>query len=281
MGLFEKGYSYQRLNEMVDKAIDGTFQESDYTESELSKLEVKWMRFLTESSLSRQKIRQDREQMKALVSDISHQTRTPLANLKLYGELLMERDLDEESRQLAENISRQSARLEFLIQALVKISRLETGTIQVEPKPGLLEPLLKELETMAAQKAKASQITLQFPANCRARACYDGKWTTEGIYNILDNAIKYSPAGSQITLTVEEYEMFTCIAVTDQGIGISEQELGQIFTRFYRSPRVHHQEGIGLGLYLARELISASGGYIKVKSREGQGSTFAVYLPRE
>ncbi|MBR1736478.1 MAG: sensor histidine kinase, partial [Firmicutes bacterium] len=116
-----------RLDKMLEDGINGTFSESDYDETKLSQLESKWLRYLTSSKLSYQKTTQEREKLKELVSDISHQTKTPIANILLYAELLQEQNLDRQSRQLVDEIRKQSEKLEFLIQSLVKISRLETG----------------------------------------------------------------------------------------------------------------------------------------------------------
>ncbi|MDD2979412.1 MAG: HAMP domain-containing sensor histidine kinase [Hespellia sp.] len=277
----DRKYSYERLNRMIDDAMTGEFKEGDYTEEELSKLEVKWMRFLKASSLSRENIEKDKRVMQELVSDISHQTKTPLANMKLYSELLMEQELDRESSMLAERIYEQSNRLEFLIQSLVKMSRLETGTIQVETTSAPVKALLHDVLLLAESKAahRKTGIVIEYDGEDCAR--YDKKWTVEAIYNILDNAVKYSPENSQITIWVTVYEMFVRVSVMDQGIGISEAEMAQIFTRFYRSPRVQQAEGVGVGLYLSREIISKGGGYIKVDSTEGVGSIFHVYLARK
>ncbi|CAM5646827.1 Adaptive-response sensory-kinase SasA [Lysinibacillus sphaericus] len=110
-------------------------------------------------------------------------------------------------------------------------------------------------------------------------AVFDPKWTVEALYNIVDNAIKYTPSGGSVQLSVTPYQLFCRIDVADTGLGISEDETAKIFSRFYRSQEVTDKEGVGLGLYLAREIITAQGGYIKVKSRLGVGSVFSVFLP--
>ena len=127
-------YTYARLNQMIDEAMTGTFEEQSYDETELSKLEVKWKRFLTSSKLSNQKLEEERANIKEIVSDISHQTKTPLSNILLYSQLLEEQNIDENSKKLVSEIIKQSEKLEFLIQSLVKTSRLETGTFQLNPK---------------------------------------------------------------------------------------------------------------------------------------------------
>lgn len=264
---------------MLDDAIDGNFCEQDYDESELSKLEVKWKRYLTSSKLSAKKIEDERTAIKELVTDISHQTKTPLANILLYAQLLEERSLDEQTMKMVEEIHRQSEKLDFLIQSLVKTSRLESGTFQLYPEKQDVEPLIKEVIELAAAKAGKKGITIKNEA-ASAGAVFDPKWTKEALFNIVDNAIKYSPEASQISITVLVYEMFLCIQVRDHGIGIEEEEIPRIFGRFYRGKNVRTDEGVGIGLYLARQIIESQNGYIKVTSNPGSGSKFQIFLPK-
>ena len=112
-------------------------------------------------------------------------------------------------------------------------------------------------------------------------AFFDFKWTLEALANIVENAIKYTPPGGLVTVSTREYEMFVCIDITDNGIGMSEEETAKIFTRFYRSPHVYEEKGVGIGLYLAREIVSKEGGYIKVSSELSKGSVFSVFLPKQ
>lgn len=274
-------YTYARLNQMIDEAMAGTFEEQNYDETELSKLESKWKRFLTSSKLSNQKIEEERANIKEIVSDISHQTKTPLSNILLYSQLLEEQNLDDGSRKLVSEIIKQSEKLDFLIQSLVKTSRLETGTLQLTPTPQEVAELLEEIKMQAEQKAEKKNIQIiieEFPAS--VEAVYDKKWTAEALYNILDNAVKYSGAGSNIYIQVKEYELFVCIKISDCGMGIAEEEIPLIFQRFYRGKQVKEEEGVGIGLYLTRQIIEGQKGYIKVGSKPGQGSDFSVYLPK-
>ena len=249
------------IDKMLDSAIDGTFRENDFSETQLSKLESKMRRYLSAGKTARGKIEDERNSVKSLVSDISHQTKTPLANISLYTELLSEKPLDTESQKLLKNIKNQADKLNFLIQSLVKISRLESGIITAEPK---------ENKGVALTFADIPDITTVF----------DLKWTAEAISNIIDNAIKYTPVGGAVAVSAAEYEMFAKIDISDTGIGMTEEETAKVFTRFYRSPRVHDDRGVGIGLYLAREILSRQGGYIKVESEIGHGSTFSVFLPK-
>lgn len=274
------GKTLRRLDEMLEAAINGTFEENRFDETQLSRLESRWKQYLTMSERSLKQTRQERENMKKLVSDISHQTRTSLSNILLYTELLEDQTENEDSKKLARQILSQTKKLEFLIQALVKMSRLETDILEVTPVQQPIRLLVERAveEMIPRAEEKQIQIVCSLPEN--AQAVYDLKWTAEALGNILDNAVKYSPAGSQITVEGREFEIYACITVTDQGIGIQESEKAQIFGRFYRSAQVQQEDGIGIGLYLAREILRRENGYIKVCAREGAGSSFSVYLKR-
>ena len=274
--------TFNRLNQMLDDAINGQFEEGTYDETELSKLEVKWKRFLMASKLSNEKIEEERKNIKELVSDISHQTKTPLANIMLYSQLLQEQNLGEESQKLVTEILQQSQKLEFLIQSLVKTSRLEAGTFQLTPTVQSVSTMVKEVIAQGKQKAANKEIEVLYEGDEKiVNALYDRKWTGEALYNILDNGIKYSPKGSRINIRIKEYEMFVCIEIQDEGTGLTEDEIPMVFQRFYRGENVRDEEGVGLGLYLARQIVEEQGGYIKVSSKNGEGSVFGIYLPKE
>lgn len=282
MRLHMPGYTYRVLSEMVDAAISGTFVEGDYDETELSCLEAKWKQYLTGSVQAREQIEKEREVLRGLIADISHQTRTPLSNIKLYTELLREEDLPEHARVLAESLWGQAERLEFLIQSLITMSRLETGIIQVHPQKNPVLPMLEYVTEQMQEKAlkKRTEIRLENRAGLSIKACFDPKWTSEALCNVVDNGIKYSPERSVLRIRAEEYEMFVRISVEDQGIGIQEQEQAQIFHRFYRSPRVQGEDGLGLGLYLTREILTQEGGFIKAAAGREGGSIFQIYLSK-
>ena len=269
---------YNLLNKMLDDAISGEFEEKNFDESELSKLQSKLMRYLTTSSISEKKLREEKENIEELITNISHQTKTPLTNIMMYSELLGEK-ADGELKEYAEEIHSQSRKLEDLITALVKMSRLETGIFRLQPETNSLMTVLKRAYDQALPKAKLKNIELILSEGTDAKANIDLKWTTEAVFNIIDNAIKYSGEGTSIKLKINTFEMFSSISVEDHGIGIGEEEIPKLFARFYRSRQVSDNEGIGVGLYLARQLTEEQGGYIKVKSAPGKGSTFELFFP--
>lgn len=281
------GRALDRLNQMLDEAISGTFEERNYDETRLSRLESRWKHYLGTSVLTEENLRQEKEKIKGLVSDISHQTRTPMTNLKMYAALLEENlkaetrmDSREESLEMIGEIIRQTEKMEFLIQSLSKMSRLEADLVEVRPKFRELSGLLEEAAAGVRQRAMKKQIDIRNTYTGNGEACYDLKWTKEALENILDNAVKYSPRKSEIILSVTEYEMYAAVSVKDFGRGIREEDMPKIFGRFYRAEEVQQEEGVGIGLYLAREILKKENGYIKVKSVPGEGSEFILYLPR-
>ena len=267
------------LDRMLDDAIRGDFQESLYDESRLSALETRMAHYLSSNTVSARNLAAEKDAIKTLIGDISHQTKTPIANLLLYAQLLEEQDLPPESRAYVSALEGQAEKLRFLIDALVKTSRLESGVLAMTPRRHGLQQMLEDAAAQAAPRAEAKGIALTVePTDLSAR--FDPKWTTEALYNLVDNAVKYTPTGGSVTLRAEGYELFCRIDVTDTGPGIPEAEQAKIFQRFYRSPSVSGEEGVGIGLYLARQIAAGQGGYLKVTSRPGEGSTFSLFLPR-
>lgn len=268
----------EAIEKMLDAAIAGSFSESTFDESKLSALETKFAHYLSAAEISSQNVAQEKDRIKSLIADISHQTKTPIANLLLYIELLMEEDLPASAKANVDALYNQSKKLRFLIDALVKLSQLENGIISLSPQHTALQPLLQGIAEQYAVKAAEKGLSLHLH-DTDISATFDAKWTTEALANIVDNAIKYTEQG-EVTISAVSYEMFTKIDISDTGIGISESEQPKIFARFYRSKNVQKQEGVGIGLYLARQIISGEGGYIKVTSVPEKGSTFSIFLPK-
>lgn len=269
-----------RLNRMLDDAFQGDFMDEHFTESRLSALETKLATHLSAAVLSKRNIQAERDRIQALLSDISHQTRTPVANLLLYAQLLQELDLPPAAREQAGAMERQALRLRDLMDALVKTSRLEAGILTLRPVSGPLWQVIQEAVEQASPKAAEKGVRLT-ARPVEAAALLDPKWTVEALYNLLDNAVKYTPPGGQVAVEVRTSPMFVRVDVADNGPGIPEEEHAQIFRRFYRSPAAAGEEGVGIGLYLTRQIVSLQGGYVKVFSKPGQGARFSVYLPVE
>ncbi len=276
-----------RLDHMLDDAIAGNFQESDYDESQLSKVESKWKHYLGVSVLTKENMEKEKENVKSLVSDISHQTKTPMANIQLYASLLKEKlEAGEDSEEKQQNlkllneITRQTEKLSFLIQSLTKMSRLESNIVEVKPQQQKISLLLEAAIEDAGAKAGQKGIEIINEYEGCGYADYDMKWTKEALGNVLDNAVKYSYPGGKVRISAMEYELYTAVSVKDDGIGIKEEDTAKIFGRFYRAKEVQQEDGVGIGLYLTREILRKENGYIKVKSSPGKGTEFVLFLQR-
>ncbi len=175
-----------------------------------------------------------------MIADISHQTKTPIANLLLYSELLMEETLPVSAKANMEALYNQSEKLRFLIDSLVKLSRLENGIISLSPQRSALQPLASRYCRTICRKVSEKGLSLQLQ-DTDAFAVFDFKWTAEALANIVDNAIKYTEHGT-IRISAVSYEMFARIDISDTGSGISESEQAKIFARFYRSNSVRKQK---------------------------------------
>ena len=230
---------------------------------------------------NRRKVDEERRELQTLVSDISHQVKTPVSNLKMVTDTLLTKPVTEQERQeFLQGIRSQTDKLEFLVQSMGKASRLETGAVTLEKKDAPLLDTLAQAMSGIVYGAEQKGISVEVQCPDDLRVSHDSKWTAEALFNLLDNAVKYTPTGGKISVSVEQWEMYVKLDVTDTGRGIPESRQAAIFRRFYREEEVHDQPGVGIGLYLAREIISQQGGYIKVASEVGRGSTFSVFLPK-
>lgn len=279
-----------RIQKMLDDAIEGAFEDKHLDESKISAIENSMWRYLCDNHMAYQKISAEKEQIQELISDISHQTVIPISNIMLYSQLIEENlssqilsnrpETVEETVEELAAIREQTEKLDFLVESLVKLSRLEIGIINVTVKKQSIAPMLRAVQNQFEPKAERKRIRFQVE-NTDKIAVFDLKWTIEAVANIVDNAIKYTPLGGEVAISVTSYSFFVRIDVKDNGIGISETEQANIFTRFYRSLDVNQEPGIGIGLYLAREVIKVQNGYIKVNSKVREGSVFSLFLPKE
>ena len=270
----------KRLDQMLTAAMNDSFTETDFDESRLSALENRLARYLAASSLSARQVQGQKDQISTWISDISHQTKTPVANVLLYTQLLAEQPLTPQGKDCVHAIATQAEKLQALIQVLVKTSRLENGILVLHPQMGEIAPVVQRAVAQYAPRAAEKGLTLTAEA-VEGTAVFDPKWTEEALCNLLDNAVKYTPPGGAVRVEVRSYELFAAVCVIDTGPGIPESEQAQIFERFHRAPEAYQQAGVGIGLYLTRQIAASQGGYVRVNSAPGKGSTFSLYLPRE
>ena len=282
-GVFWYSFFYQkekkllnRLQQMLDCAIDGELERTEVSEEKYSALENSMKQYIDSSFLAGKNQQEQKEVIQKLISDIAHQTLTPISNLKIYGEILSE--VSNENQEERATILEQTEKLDFLIQSLVKLSRMESGIIAVHSEDTTIKQMLESIQQQFNVKVREKNITLSLCDTDLHVGC-DPKWTVEALGNIVDNAIKYTACGGNVQVKAKQNSFFVKIDIIDDGIGIEKEEIPKIFGRFYRSLSVADQPGVGIGLFLAREIIQAQNGYIKVTSEREKGSTFSVFLP--
>ena len=261
------------LSDYIDKALDGNLEITEFDEKELSKIKSKLIKFLYASQVKEAKINTEKSKTKDLIADISHQTKTPITNLSLYISLLEEDPKDE----YLEIIKYELNKLEFLIQNLVKSSRLESDIISLQKHQAnlkdIVEDALREFKVILSEKDISINLKdedLIFNL--------DERWLKEAIHNLVDNAIKYSPNGSIINISVYKSYLNYNLDIENECKDLSEETLPKIFERFYRGKNSVSKDGLGLGLFIAREIIEKHGGNIRASLDENR-IKFSVDFP--
>lgn len=215
-----------------------------------------------------------------LISDISHQVKTPVAGIKMYAEMLERRLENGEELDYLKVIEEQTNKLDFLMQSLIKMSRLETNIISLKMRDcNLLDILASALGSVIPQ-AEKKKIYIETECAPELVVKADYKWTVEAVFNILDNAVKYTEPGGHVKIIAESLESYVSLEIIDNGIGMDTDEIPLVFKRFYRAEAVREEEGLGLGLALARQIITTEKGTLSVTSELRKGTAFRVMLPR-
>lgn len=268
---------FQRAD--MDVGIPGEICGLDVSETRESRVISQLRRILNSMRYKERQAQEEKDRAMELISDLSHQFKTPLANIVMDMELLQDTGLDEDRRQeFLTHAKNQADKLQWLMADLLKASRLENGIICFEAaNTGIKKTIAKAVGSVYAQ-ASAKNIELAVEEFQDCAVYHNSKWTAEAMTNILENAVKYAPENSNIRITLTRLDLYTKITITDEGIGIPESEYNSIFKRFYRGKAVEHQEGSGLGLYLAQLILQCEKGYITVSSKVGEGSSFSMFL---
>lgn len=229
----------------------------------------------------------EREETKALVTDISHQLKTPVAALRTSFEILQSGGLSEaEYQEFLERCSIQVLRLEELVAALVNISRMETGMIAIKKvERNLFDTILLAVNRIYP-KSEEKGISIELEAEEKLRqvkVLHDPKWLCEAFLNVLENAVKYSAGQTKITIRMIRMNVYLRVEIEDEGIGIPRKDWNRIFQRFYRggAREVQEASGSGVGLYLAREIVTRHEGTLVVSAprHQKQGSCFVFQIP--
>ncbi len=253
---------------------------SEYTDDLISKIDHQTFRVQTMTEQYEETLKNDREEIKNLIAQIAHQLRTPLTNMGAYLEFL-EEDLEEEERRTYTQAVKSSwEKIYFLTESFIKMSRLQGKVIQIQKEQADISSTLTRAVGQIQKKAEEKQIKVKLEGGKEINYAHDENWICEAVFNLLDNAVKYSKKGTTVRAGAEKNEMFLRIWVCDEGIGISPGEENKVFQRFYRGDNAAGVEGFGLGLFLTREIVLKHGGFMRIK-REKTGTTVEIYLPRE
>ncbi len=245
---------------------------SDYLADEsLTPTERRLITRLRELETREAQVQRGYANLSSLVADIAHQSKTPLSSILLYAELNSGTD----------TLRIQTEKLKFLIESLTKLAKCEGGLIaeNLSPKQNSVRDLIRTVVETHFSAADGKNIDLRCDVPEELTAVFDLRWTGEAVGNILDNAVKYSPADSTVRISACAYDLFVRIDVADEGSGIPEEDLCNLWKRFYRGKNAENHAGIGIGLYLTESILNTEGGRCSVKS-SGEGSTFSVFLPK-
>lgn len=271
----------EELKETLDGLMNGKRPQQNrlYEDTLNTKVEEKLLWCYDLLNQEREQSRQDRQLLQEILSDISHQVKTPVANVKMFTGILKQHELtDEKRKEFLTLMEGQINKLDFLMQSLIKMSRLETGTFTLHEEESSLYDTIAQAVGGVWAKAEEKNITLDVECESSITVKHDSRWTAEAIMNLLDNGVKYTPSGGRVSVRVRPWQFYTRIDVADTGMGIPEEHYHDVFKRFYRGREAASQEGVGLGLYLAQAIITRQKGYITVESHRGKGSVFSVYL---
>lgn len=261
------------LSNYIDNALDGNLEITEFNEKELSKIKSKLIKFLYASQVKEAKINTEKSKTKDLIADISHQTKTPISNLSLYISLLEDDPKDEYIAIIKYELNK----LNFLIQNLVKSSRLESDIIGLQKHQANLKDLVKDVLREFKVKLDEKEIRINLKDE-DLLFDLDERWLKEAIHNLVDNAIKYSPKGSTINISIYKSYLNYNLDIENECKDLLEETLPKIFERFYRGKNSVSKEGLGLGLFIAREIIEKHGGNIRVSLKENK-IKFSVDFP--
>lgn len=276
----EKRKTYRRIDELLDRVLNQEIiLDSDVKEGEYSALVSKIKQIQEVLENHARSAETEKEQVKSLVSNMSHQLKTPLANLSLYAEILGKSELSKERKnEFFSKMQRQIEKLNWMVESLSKMVKLEQNLDDFEIKNTKIRQTILDAVDTVYEKLEKKDIQLDMESFEDRFLYHNRKWTVEVFVNLLENAIKYTEKGGFISIRVKSYELYTEIQISDNGRGIRQEELTDIFKRFYRSPEVENMEGSGIGLYLCNLILEKEKGYITVLSEYGKGSCFSVFL---
>ena len=273
--------TFNDLDRVLDRILakDSSLKREITEDSRMSKLTHKASRVVDLYRSHMAQTKEEKETIQGFISDMSHQMKTPLSSISMYSDLLIEGHLSEEEQQeFLVRVKSGTDKLQWMMDSLIKMSRLEVGAIVLLPVMAGIRQTLTDSISGVVALASNKNITIKVTPFEDMLLYHDGKWTREALNNILENAVKYSPPDGTIEVSLERLALYTKIIITDHGPGIEKGDYNLIYKRFYRGTNVKKEEGAGLGLYLAQLILEKQGGYIMVDSKPKVFTSFSVFL---
>lgn len=245
----------------------------------LSRLQGQLMRLYDIWHSYEEREKQMRRQLDENIGDLVHQLNTPITNIRIYTGFLERDDLTlEERAKFTKCLKGQAQKLSWLGESFSKISRLEMGIIRLKPEKQNLQAMILHAVGQVMEKARQKGMNVELKGDVKEEVLADAKWTSEAIFNVLDNAVKYGDNGSEIEIEAVKMTNYIGVAVRNSGIAIDEEEYHNLFKRFYRGKGSETTEGSGLGLYIVRKILEDEKGYVTVGRKHDGRTEFVMYL---
>lgn len=272
---------YKRIDEMsamTDRILHGEkeLKFSDYSEGELAVLQSEICKLTVRLTEQADKLKNEKVYLADSISDISHQIRTPLTSLNIFVSMLSESGIPEEKKsEMLTQMQRLLAKIEWQINALLKISKLDAGTVHLEKNSVSVKELIIKVLSVIAVPMDIKNQTVTVACSENASFCGDALWTNEALVNILKNCSEHTPECGIIHIEAQENSIYTEIKISDSGSGIAAEDLPHIFERFYKG-KDSSEQSVGIGLALAQMIIASQNGTVKAENGIGGGAVFTV-----
>jgi signal transduction histidine kinase len=276
------GFFYDRIRKLTlgaKRVVEGEYDMSinEHKEGDLSKLAVSFnsMKEVIRNNLS--ELRKEKQFLVDLLSDISHQLKTPLSSMLVYNDIMLSKELSKEQRQtFLLNNQNQLNRMQHLIQSILKLAKLDAKSIQLDKEEQSLNETLQEAVDSLESKALEGKIKIVVREEGSVAFNHDRLWLEEAFINIIKNGIEHTPPEGEVKIELTENPIYRRVIVEDAGEGIREEDLPNIFKRFYKAKTSKKSDSVGIGLALAKSIIEAHNGVVEVQSSEGAGARFII-----
>lgn len=270
----------ETISEMMSEMMEGEEElpEEQYKEGAVGILYSNFYKVVGILKESRNRELNEKIFLRDIISDISHQLKTPLASLNVFVDLLLEDKIKDKAKQkqILNEAANQLSRMEWMVLSMLKLARIEAGAIQFDKKLVPVKPIFMQAADGVQFLVQERKQTLLIDCDESVEMLCDGEWLTEAIINLLKNASDYSGEGKRIWIEVEDTQVYTRIYVKDEGVGIAESEMPNIFKRFYRVNQEVNPNSVGIGLSLTKSIVEGMDGKIRVQSEEGEYTWFIL-----